>query len=517
MNLYQNPKFYALLCLLILMVQFTWLRSPRARKAIDIRTGCVLNLLFCCCTAVAVGTLFHLYPGNHLYPVGDSAAFIYIGKQMIAGKVPYIDCFDHKGPLLYLIQYAGLSLTRGSTDGLWAVEVVNIAVTLLILVRLCALASERRSSVWLALLITFIACGWRVYEGGNLTEEYALPWISVALLVFYHFFRSGIYRKEEIILLGIAFSAVFLLRANMIAVWAACMPLVLVRFLKEKRFRDLGICAGLFLIGVLVTTVPVMTYLFSHHALESFVDCYFTFNVHYTDDVGLDAVMLLHLFKVFSLMILPGMLALVISLAVRGKDRLRLLNLWCFAVGFLMLAMSGRDYPHYLISLLPILSFSFTDLFDWTASLFSFTGNTGQEPGMLVLILSCLAILFGSLGYHGLTGKKVWPEAPAIIWLKENTKKEDNVLILGNDVWPYLASDRTTENRFFYQTPPIEISEVIQEEFLKELRDHPSDVILDPMGDAKHAEGWRGKVYRQLLKQGYLCQQVNSFSVYSRP
>lgn len=512
MNLYQNPKFYALLCFLILMVQFGWLRFPGVRKAIDIRTGCVLNVLFCCCTAAAVGTLFHLYPGNHLYPVGDSAAFIYIGKQMIAGKVPYLDCFDHKGPLLYLIQYAGLSFARGSTDGLWAVEVVNMAVTLLILVRLCALASERRSSSWLALLITFLACGWRVYEGGNFTEEYALPWISLALLVFYRFFRTGTYRKRDIILLGIAFSAVFLLRANMIAVWAACMPLVLVKFLKEKRFQDLGICAGLFLLGALIAAVPVIIYLFSHHAIESFADCYFTFNVHYTDDVGLDAVMLLHLFKVFSLMILPGMFALVISVATRGKDSLRLVNLWCFAVGFLMLAMSGRDYPHYLITLLPILAFSFTDLFDWTASFF--TGDSGQEPRMPVLLLSCLAILFGSLGYHVLTGKKVWPEAPEITWLKENTKKEDNVLILGNDVWPYLASDRATENRFFYQTPPIEISTVIQKEFLKELQDHPSDVILDPMGGAEQAEGWRGEVYRQLLQQGYSCRKMSTFSVY---
>ena len=515
MNLYQNPYFYAFLCLLTLVVQFIWLRFPNDGKAISERNGQFLDLFFCLCTAVAVGTLFHLYPGNRLYPVGDSAAFIYIGKQMIAGKVPYLDCFDHKGPIMYLVQYAGLSFARGSTDGLWAIEVANMATTLLILERLCALASERRSSVWLALLVTFIACGWRVYEGGNFTEEYALPWISGALLVFFRFFRSGTYRKRGIIILGIAFSAVFLLRANMIAVWAACMPVVLARFLKEKRFRDLGICTGLFLFGVIIAAVPVMIYLLSHHALESFVDCYFMFNVHYTDDVGLDAAMLLHLFKVFSLMILPGMFAIMISMATRGKDPLHLLNLWCFSVGFLMLAMSGRDYPHYLITVLPILAFSFTDLFDWTASLYS--RDTGKEPGILVLFLSCVAILFGSLGYHMLTGKKVWPEAPIIIWMKENTEKEDSVLILGNDVWPYLASDRSTENRFFYQTPPIEISTVIQEEFLKELQDHPSDVILDPMGSADLVEGWRREVYRQLLKQGYSCQQLNSFSVYSRP
>jgi len=46
-------------------------------------------------------------------------------------------------------------------------------------------------------------------------------------LVFFRFFRTGNYRKRDVILLGVAFSAVFLLRANMVAVWVACMPLVL--------------------------------------------------------------------------------------------------------------------------------------------------------------------------------------------------------------------------------------------------------------------------------------------------
>ena len=486
MNLYQNPKFFALLCLLVLMVQFAWLRFPEARKAIDIRKGCVLNLLFCCCTAVAVGTLFHLYPGNHLYPVGDSAAFIYIGKQMIAGKVPYLDCFDHKGPLLYLIQYAGLSLTRGSTDGLWAVEVVNMAVTLLILVKLCALASERRSSSWLALLITFIACGWRIYEGGNFTEEYALPWISVALLVFYRFFRTGTYRKRDIILLGIAFSAAFLLRANMIAVWAACMPLVLICFLKEKRYRDLSICTGLFFTGVLAAACPILLWLVHNNALRPFIECYFSFNLLYSAEVGMNAAMMLHLGKVFSLMILPGVAAFIISLATRGKDALRRINFLCFAISFLMLEMSGRDYPHYLITILPILSFSFADLFDWTASL---QNKTGYEPSRMLLLFSCFCIFAGSLGYHVLTGKKVWPEAPAITWLKKNTVEKDDVLILGNDAWIYLASDRTTENRYFYQMPPIEISDEIRRDFVQELQYHPSDVIIDPSGCFDQAEG----------------------------
>ena len=513
MNLYQNSKFYALLCFAVLAVQAAWLRFPGTGKSADKRAGYDLDLLFCICTAVAVGTLFHLYPGNHLYPTGDSAVFIYIGKQMMAGKVPYLDCFDHKGPLLYLIQFTGLSLGKGSIHGLWALEVINMTITLLILVQFCRLASNRRSSVWLALLMSFVACGWRIYEGGNFTEEYALPWISLALLVFFRFFQSGNYGKRDIVLLGIAFSAVFLLRPNMIAVWVACMPMVLLHMLRKKRFRDLGICTGLFFAGVFFAVCPILIWLASRHALKEFVECYFSFNMLYSAEVGLDSSMLLHLIKVFSLMILPGMLALAISVSVHGRDSLRMINLWCFAVSFLMLAMSGRDYPHYLIIILPPLAFFFTDFFDWTASLVK---KLAIEPNRMVLILSCFAILTGSIGYHVITGKKIWPETAAITWLKENTVKTDDVLVLGNNVWTYLASDRKTGNRFFYQTPPIEISNDFRVALLRELHDHPSDVILDPIGHSDQAEDWRGDVYRQLLQQGYSYQQINSFSVYFR-
>jgi len=266
---------------------------------------------------------------------------------------------------------------------------------------------------------------------------------------------------------------------------------------------------------MLAAAGSVLIWLICRHAMQPFIDCYFKFNMLYTAEVGLDMAMLLHLGMVFSLMIFPGIVALMISLTLKGKDPLRLLSFWCFAVSFLMLEMSGRDYPHYLIILLPVLAFSFTDLFDWTASVV--TKDTGHEPGKTVLILSCLAILIGSIGCHVLTGKKVWPEAPTVTWLKENTDRNDDVLMLGNDAWSYLSADRETGNRFFYQVPPIEISDALCSDFLQELQKHPSDVILDPTGYSDQAEGWQGVVYTQLLRQGYTYQQTSSFSVYQKP
>lgn len=43
----------------------------------------------------------------------DSAIFMYVGKAMKFGYVPYRDLFDIKGPMLFLIQYIGQKIGGG--------------------------------------------------------------------------------------------------------------------------------------------------------------------------------------------------------------------------------------------------------------------------------------------------------------------------------------------------------------------------------------------------------------------
>ena len=90
--------------LMLCALQALWLFVPAGKmeKAISPK---VLNAVFCLCLAITVGTLLRQYPWTTLPTQTDSSVFLYIGKQMHAGKVPYVDLFDHKGPILYFIQW----------------------------------------------------------------------------------------------------------------------------------------------------------------------------------------------------------------------------------------------------------------------------------------------------------------------------------------------------------------------------------------------------------------------------
>ena len=180
-----------MLCLGSLLLQFVWIRLFPLRSSVNSgisgKSARRTQLVFCVCIALSVSTLFRLFPGNHRLPMEDSSVFLYIGQQMKAGKVPYLDLFDHKGPVLYFIQYLGVLIAEKNFTGVWILEVLNILATAALMLKLGQITGGKQSSIRLAILVVLGACGWKVWQGGNLTEEYALPWITLAAVIFTDF------------------------------------------------------------------------------------------------------------------------------------------------------------------------------------------------------------------------------------------------------------------------------------------------------------------------------------------
>ena len=50
-----------------------------------------------------------LYDGSYTI---DSSVFQLIGKGILEGYIPYVDLFDHKGPILFFIQALGILINK---------------------------------------------------------------------------------------------------------------------------------------------------------------------------------------------------------------------------------------------------------------------------------------------------------------------------------------------------------------------------------------------------------------------
>ena len=80
-----------------------------------------VNYLFAAAWALVIVVLFLLALDSIISkPGGDSAIFIYVAQGILEGDIPYLDRWDHKGPLLYLLNLFGLLIH--DTWGLWLVQ-----------------------------------------------------------------------------------------------------------------------------------------------------------------------------------------------------------------------------------------------------------------------------------------------------------------------------------------------------------------------------------------------------------
>ena len=509
----------------LLVIGFFFRKSENhsATKAVD--------LCFCIAVAFMASTFFSVFPLTKTYTYTDSSVFIYIGKMMQRGYVPYRDLFDHKGILLYVIQFFGSILTPESLTGIWLIEVGHMIFTTCMLFKIAGLFTEDRIVKYISVIAVVIMCGMNTYEGGNFTEEYALPWISLALYIFLKYFRNFEYQFKEIICLGIGFAVVALLRVNMAVIWAVMMPVVLGIMLWKHQWKDIGTCAMGFCLGLVLIFVPIFIYLLCTGSFQDFIQCYISFNFGYSDGgsnwAGVSSAILKGLKN------LPyAVAAIVLSLWPHIKNRLYAINFLILTVSLYFAHMSGRYYQHYGIILLPMLVVVFVCALSNLYEILSIKGRIGFKmklPGKVVmipgLVLAVLAAFFLQYKWANLIREPMMQAggvSQLTEYIKDNSSEEDDVLIVGNDSKYYLLADRYTKNKYFYQTPPIKINDDIYKEFMEEVEECNSELIV-VMGNKEaclEREDNLGAVYHYFEEQSasgaYSCETFEDFYVYKR-
>ena len=108
---------------------------------------------------------------NTGYSGTDSSVFRTVAMYMDSGMMPYKDIFDHKGPLLYIYNWIGWKISQ--TNGIWFIELVSMFATTFFLYKIARLFTRRIWSLWA--VFAALAPLSVYFQGGNFTEEYAMP------------------------------------------------------------------------------------------------------------------------------------------------------------------------------------------------------------------------------------------------------------------------------------------------------------------------------------------------------
>lgn len=409
----------------------------------------------------------------------DSAVFNYVARVIHDGGMPYRDTFDHKGPLIYLIDLLGQCINK--TIGVWLIELIFIAVTLLFAYKLARLF--RCSGVCsLAVVAISVLALSHYFEGGNLVEEYACPFIMVSLYIFVRYFWEKEVTPFEIAVTGFSFGAICLLRINMAVLWGVMCCGVAVECIRKKKESDIGRYVLWFLLGLAVILVPIMIWLAVNGALTPFLEDYFGFNMMYSTDTTRTATgnMFRVLYRFF--IGVPTMLSfpIITYFCLRKKDMIDWLC-WISLLGSLYaISLSGQRYGHYGMILVPIVTYAFSRLF----------GEIKTEKTNIAMVVAgacAVLMLFHSAVTSYSMGliRSFRRDSVATATVSEiaevidsNSTPGDLITVCGNKDSVYLASDRRSASLYSYQEPVAGISSEIRDRYLSDIRGLNAKIIV---------------------------------------
>jgi hypothetical protein len=277
---------------------------------------------------------------------GDSAMFRLIGTAMAQGRTLYVDIWDHKGPGLFVLQWLAQVIAPGRL-GIFAIQIAFLYAMLALLY-----ATARRMGgpvvAWAAVAagIAFLA---PAYEHGNLSEEFSLPFIALAMFVLTRAWSAGEPTPTWMFsLAGAAFGYVVFIRLNnALPIFAAFLAYFLWTLLRRGSFWRplLASLAGFVAVGgVFVVGFAIAG------ALAEMIHGTFLFSAAYSgnDGVPVDRILTNGYVYVAALGILVPLLGGIVDAGSRRRGRFLLLGgilAVCTAVALLL---STTGYFHYL-------------------------------------------------------------------------------------------------------------------------------------------------------------------------
>ena len=146
--------------------------------------------VFPLCLLLAALYLLLCTKSSPFYPLNDwvdANIYFTIGKGMMHGRVPYVDLYDQKGPVAFLL-FGLASLVSGTSFfGVYLLETLALAGFLYASYKTISLFTDR--AVWALPLIAACVLGSMSFSHGGSFEELMAPLIAFSLYDSIRYFK----------------------------------------------------------------------------------------------------------------------------------------------------------------------------------------------------------------------------------------------------------------------------------------------------------------------------------------
>lgn len=430
-------------------------------------------------------------------PIGiDSGVYMYSGLVITDGGMPYLDYWDHKGPLLYLFNAAGLWLFGGAA-GIILIEGILLFSSLVVSM---ILWQRYLSPVWsLVAAALFAHYFYKMFQGGNSTESWYVPFSLISYsLAFVSFVSRDAIEKTRYAYLfstvaGVSLAVAALTRPNN----GLGLAFLMLCFLMTQGTHFAKHLARMALSAALII-VPSIFYLSQGGAIEKFVDQYLIFNFAYMKQVGLlDRAAAFYL--LCKEVIFSGLgLAVIGCLWFRficnftdsedpKADRFAWIMIGVFVVEMVSQSFSGRAALHYV-------SITSSSLCVLLLALLRTVDPAGNGVGLIksnikwgLALVPVLILVSASpakaiyLSFKNGTHTAGSRDYQLSTYLQEHSATDDKILVHGWSTWLLASSNRRSPTSITYYTPAIEHFKDSYEKYVSDtVSSRPLYIIEDP-------------------------------------
>jgi hypothetical protein len=398
--------------------------------------------------AVALVVLIPNSPAGRV-PSEDAGVFFYAARELLRGGTPYVDAWDHKPPLVYVIDAMGLAIAGPA--GVWLVQILVLAGAALLGLRAMARAFGLIPATFgtLAWLLASPRLFLKDEQQTSYTEFFVLP-LQLASLAIVAARPDLRWDRRQALALGAFAALAFLLKPTLVGLWIA---IGLVSLWRERGRAAPAI--AFMAIGGIAVLAAFAAFFLARGAFSDLVEQAFRYNLAYASFAPL-AERLGAIPEGLRLLSPSGLAPLALAAAAYAVARRAslppLLAVAIVALPLeLVLGTSGRAYHYYFLPWLPAMGV--------------LAAYAASEAVRRVVRARALAALAAALVLMSIqparlvtrlaaTGDDGTSRAAAAL-IAQRTGPADRVLIWGSRAEVLVVADRRSPTRYVYQYAPL--------------------------------------------------------------
>ena len=324
----------------------------------------------CFCISLAFFVLLVASKSSFLYPFNDWVdvqCFYTVGEGMMNGLVPYKDLVEQKGPYVYLVYGIASMISGTNCWGGFILEVVAGSFFAYFTYNILGLYTKNYKllSTTILVVITYVS---PAFAHGGSVEELCLPLLAYGVLSFLKilFYEEQINLTKVCFINGIIIGVLALTKYTLLGVHFAGSLLVLVTYIYQKKYKELGKMISIVLAGILCAVLPWVIYFICADGLKDFWEWYFYNNLMLYSDIPAVSIkdQILNVIEGIvyagnsnNLIFLVVICFVGIGLNIKGKrkflESIAVLIIMVFAAMFIY--TGGRMYIYYALPLMVVI------------------------------------------------------------------------------------------------------------------------------------------------------------------